>query len=88
MFKLLSQSFTEDINNIVIFTNDNMGLTMEAHSSLPIYTLRLHLQCTYGFNAKTLESEKEELPSDISETELLDMLTECMAIKLLKDKDS
>ncbi len=60
---------------------------MKMHSSLPIYTMRLHPKCTYSFNANDLESEhSNDLPSDISESELLDMLTECMAIKLLKDK--
>ena len=58
------------------------------HSSLPIYTMRLHPQCTYAFNANDLESElSDDLPSDISESELLDMLTECMAVKLLQDKE-
>ena len=59
-----------------------------------IQTLRFHPECTYHFGSATpIEEEEEEelsdsLPSDVSEQELLDLLTECMAIKLLKNKSS
>ena len=32
--------------------------------------------------------EESEIPSDISEDDLVNMLTECMAIIILKNKDS
>ena len=35
-----------------------------------------------------MASQDEEYPSDISEEDLVEMLTECMSIILLKNKDS
>ena len=74
----------------MIYTED-FALVYKTHSDLSICVLRYHPKCTYDFCAQNVKSENEEdseLPSDLSENELLDMITECMAIKLLKDKDT
>jgi hypothetical protein len=51
--------------------------------------LRSQTKYTYQFNGEELNLEEEsEIPSDISEDDLVNMLTECMAIIILKNKDS
>ncbi len=72
-------------------------MTFKQFSEVSINILRLLPECKYGFDAANLDQDEdcpsqvkneETLPSDISESELLDMLTECMAIQLLKNNDS
>jgi hypothetical protein len=54
---------------------------------MPIYTLKLHPRLTYAFNANALSEQHQSddsVPSDISESELVGMLTECFAIAMAK----
>ena len=74
---------------MIYLEDSHLGLTYPAHSTMPIYTLRLHPKLTYAFNAQTLtddsyEISEDSVPSDISESELLEMLTECFAIAMVK----
>lgn len=54
VFSLLSSSFQEDVQNLVIHTDQDIALTEKAHSHLPINALRFYPKCTYAFNALTL----------------------------------
>ena len=72
-------------------------MTFKQFSEISINILRLLPECKYGFDAASLDQDddcqsqakgEETLPSDISESDLLDMLTECMAIQLLKNNDT
>lgn len=51
--------------------------------------LKAQSRYTYEFNAEELNLEEgSEMPEDISESDLVNMLTECMAIIILKNKDT
>lgn len=104
MVQLLARQFNEKPEHIVIKAGDlTVGARKGDPAGVSIQTLRFHPECTYNIvtEDQTLseplvsaeESEEESndedrVPSDISESDLLEMLTECMAVKLLKNKDS
>ena len=64
---------------------------------MPVQILSFYKDLLYNFSANELVAdtdsegklnEKEKIPDDISESELVEMLTDCMAIKILKSKGS
>lgn len=64
-------------------------MTYKTHADIPISLMRMQQKYTYDFNANEVQlEESSEIPSDISENDLVDMLTECMAIILLQNKDT
>ena len=88
VFRYLAGKFQEAITKIVLHSEDGL-ITYQSHAELPITVLRSQTKYTYQFNGEELNLEEEsEIPSDISEDDLVNMLTECMAIIILKNKDS
>ena len=88
VFKHLSDKFQEPLSKLVLHSDEGL-ITNNSHSDLPIVVLKAQEKYTYGLNAEELSLEEDsEIPSDISETDLVNMLTECMAIIILKNKDS
>lgn len=64
---------------------------------MPVQILSFYKDLLYNFSANELVAdsdsegklnEKEKIPDDISESELVEMLTDCMAVKILKSKGS
>lgn len=88
VFRSLADKFKEAITKIVLCSDEGF-ITYQSHAELPITVLRSQLKYTYQFNGEELNLDEEsEIPSDISEGDLVNMLTECMAIIILKNKDS
>lgn len=88
VFRSLAEKFKEAITKIVLHSDEGL-ITYQSHADLPIDVLRSQLKYTYQFDGEDLNLDEEsEIPSDISESELVNMLTECMAIIILKNKDS
>lgn len=86
VFQFLAQKFKEDVSRIMLFTQEG-HMAFEDHGGLPVSVLQQNpgkaITLTYDICDPKKWSEQVTYPDDIPESELVEMLTECMGIVMI-----